>query len=89
MTDYPAVHKSLEYAYPTSQNATDHGFGKTGCYLVSTYTYINAVEGYNREIKHASEDRSDAIAFWQSLDLPVNMWSCQSVRHPEWIIKTA
>jgi hypothetical protein len=84
MPEYPRTHKSLEYAYPTSQNATDCGFGKTGCYLVSTYEYHAPGGGYARTIKQAFANRGDAVLYWLSLDLPINVWSCQSTRHPEW-----
>ena len=92
MIEYPSVHKSLEYAFPTSENATEHGFGKTGCYIVKQYTYDRSSLGYSATITHAfpSTDagRDEAVQAWADTNLPVNVWSCLSGRHPEWFPAT-
>jgi len=32
------IYKTISYAYPTSIMAEDFGHGKTGCYIVSSYS---------------------------------------------------
>ena len=84
------TNKSLEYAYPTSETARKQGHRDAGCWFVAEYEYQDRpCEGYSQRIvKSFAGNESglvDAIAFWKTLSLPVNVWSCKTARHPSWI----
>lgn len=64
--------KAVAYAYPTSENATQFGFGKTGCYVVETSTnkdrIPNAIAGFATS--------PEAFAFADTLtDHELSQWS--------------
>ena len=85
------VYKSLNYAFPTSTTATEQGFGDVGCWFVATYSYDEdrPASGYDHSVVAAfagdSAGREQAIEVWKQLDYPVNVWSCLTQHHPEWI----
>jgi len=88
-----AMHKSLEYAYPTSVTARKQGHADAGCWFVAEYEYQDQPgEGYRQRIVGAfagnESGRDEAIALWESLCLPVNVWSCKTVRNPHWLSPT-
>lgn len=86
-----SIHKALEYAYPTSTTATEQGFGKTGCWFVAEYTYLDdkPCEEYSKQVVKAfpgdEDGRVEALRLWKHLAHPVNVWSCQTMRHPLWV----
>lgn len=59
--------KSVEFAYPSSESATELGYPSTGCHIL-------VVEGGDHGQIHAEAhpSRADAVAAARSLDLP---WS--------------
>jgi len=84
------THKSLEYAYPTSETARKQGHRDAGCWFVAEYEYQDQpCEEYSQRIVGAfagnDAGRDEAIAAWQLLALPVNVWSCKTVRNPHWL----
>ena len=89
--DHMTTNKSLEYAYPTSETACKQGYRDSGCWFIAEYEYRDnrACEGYVQRIVNSfagnESGLTDAIAAWKSLSLPVNVWSCHTVRNPHWI----
>jgi len=57
--------KLVDYSYPTSPNASKHGFGKTGCYTVS----VARGHAPGKAIK-AFATKPDALAFASTLPMP-------------------
>jgi len=57
--------KLVDYSYPTSPNATKHGFGKVGCYTVS----IAKGHAPGKDAK-AFPTKEEAMTFAESLPMP-------------------
>jgi len=89
-----AMHKSLEYAYPTSDIAREQGHRDSGCWFVAEYEYQDdqPCEEYVLRVVGAfagnESGRDEAIAFWKSIAMATNVWSCKTVRNPHWLSPT-
>ena len=60
--------KEVGYAYPTSDNAIEAGFAKTGCYVVRLHDPADAVRGNYRSRKRwGFATREEARAFADTL----------------------
>lgn len=57
-------YKSVEFSYPTSTNAKNLGFHKTGCWTVETREGLAPPKAVNGFLK-----KEDAIAYAESLSL--------------------
>lgn len=83
MKTIPLDCKTVEYAYPTSSNATRLGFGKTGCWCVELANRGNA-RPQHAVTGHANKEQ--AIKTAQALPHP---WSPLFLRfNPEFAAKT-
>lgn len=71
--------KTVEYAYPTSPNATRFGFGRKGCYVVERHAW--PVEPVPFTPIAAYEKREQAVEHARRIALE---WSPMHLRyHPE------
>lgn len=67
--------KSIEYAYPSSPFAVANGFEYSGCWYVALYNDYKVAE-----YKVITDDKAQAVATFENINLPVNAFYSQKIR---------
>ena len=63
--------KSLEYAYPTSDNANRFGYENKGCW----YVVIRGAESETVVGERAFTSKEEAVESFKAVDAPAYRWS--------------
>lgn len=64
--------KLVNFAYPTSEFAVKSGYGKTGCYYVSTHESLSSIT--ELQISQPFANKKDAIAHADKMPIPYHDW---------------
>jgi hypothetical protein len=63
------LRKNLSYAYPSSQNATAHGYKSGGCWIISKLAGNECMQ------ETAFKNEKTAKIAFSNLSLPIDRWS--------------